>query len=96
MIDCIIIMESLIDSYYSWGRYPRVEHKDVKKILWNDNFKRIDFSVEESFLPYGLGKSYGDSCLNENNILIDLSIFSFIPPSVLIKMSLKINRSQLF
>ncbi len=61
----------MIDSYISWGRYPRVEHKDVKKILWNDHFKNIDFSVDNSFLPFGLGKSYGDSCLNENNTLID-------------------------
>ncbi len=61
----------MIDSYFSWGRYPRVEHRDVITILWNDQFNSIDFSLQDSFLPYGLGKSYGDSCLNSNNILID-------------------------
>ena len=56
--------------YESWGRYPKSENQEVKKLFW-----RSELPVFENFnkkvLPYGLGKSYGDSCLNSDGILID-------------------------
>lgn len=56
--------------YQSWGRYPVVEPKEVKNLFWQeDNF---DFAaVDSTVLPYGNGRSYGDSCLNANGALID-------------------------
>ena len=62
----------MITNYSSWGRYPRLSHSDVIKVNWNDQIPDLS-SFVQSILPYGLGKSYGDSCLNENGILIDMS-----------------------
>jgi FAD/FMN-containing dehydrogenase len=59
-------------SYQSWGRYPRVR-QCVKVIEWMSD-PVLPKSLEESpnglFLPYGVGRSYGDSCLNEGGLLL--------------------------
>ncbi len=51
----------------SWGNYPKQEHSSVFT-LSNDIFSKSD----KSFLTHGLGRSYGDVCLNENENIIDL------------------------
>ena len=56
------------DDYLSWGRYPRVK-QDIQKILWRpDTLPKVE--ENNSLLPFGLGRSYGDVCLNENGTLI--------------------------
>jgi FAD/FMN-containing dehydrogenase len=62
----------MIDNYESWGRYPRIKHFDVLKINWLDQIPALN-TLQKPVLPYGYGKSYGDSCLNENGILLDFS-----------------------
>jgi FAD/FMN-containing dehydrogenase len=58
-------------SYFSWGRYPRVAHQHVHQPAWSDQVPAILRSAEAgSLLPYGLGRSYGDSCLNDERELI--------------------------
>ncbi len=53
----------------SWGRNPKVKHRTLLQLLWRDALP--DFSqVEGSILPFGMGKSYGDSCLNDDNALL--------------------------
>jgi FAD/FMN-containing dehydrogenase len=60
--------------YFSWGRYPRVQHGSVYKAYWADQVAPIlASSGSASCLPYGLGRSYGDSCLNAGRSLIDCS-----------------------
>ena len=60
------------DKYVSWGRYPAVVHRHVYKPAWNDQIPSIiEESPTASLLPYGLGRSYGDSCLNADRSLID-------------------------
>ncbi len=56
--------------YTSWGRYPHVEHKRVENIQWRNELPDVD-QFEAPVLPFGYGRSYGDSCLNENGILLD-------------------------
>jgi FAD/FMN-containing dehydrogenase len=56
----------------SWGNYPAVPHRGVVKVGWRDELESV-FSVEGSVLAYGLGRSYGDSCLNEGGVLLDTS-----------------------
>jgi FAD/FMN-containing dehydrogenase len=56
----------------SWGRYPKVAHHHVHKPAWNDQLPEVLEAAEAgSLLPYGLGRSYGDSCLNAGRDLID-------------------------
>src|SRR5215813_6128117 len=62
------------EEYCSWGRYPRVQHNAVFKVNWADEIPGILEQIEDSScLPYGLGRSYGDSCLNEGGALLDCS-----------------------
>ncbi len=56
----------------SWGRYPRTAHHYVHKPAWNDQLPEILKAAANGFLlPHGLGRSYGDSCLNAGRDLID-------------------------
>jgi FAD/FMN-containing dehydrogenase len=56
----------------SWGRYPKTAHQFVHKPAWNDEIPAIlKAAAPGSLLPYGLGRSYGDSCLNAGRELID-------------------------
>ena len=56
----------------SWGRYPRVQHSGVQPIYWRDELPDLAHAGQ-AVLPYGYGRSYGDSCLNANGILLDAS-----------------------
>ena len=56
---------------FSWGRYPRPEHRQVYKPAWNDQISKILSTAEpHSLLRFGLGRSYGDSCLNAGRDLV--------------------------
>lgn len=57
--------------FESWGRYAKAEH-DIQPVYWiHDGIKRGD--SHRFLLPYGNGRSYGDSCLNDGGILLDTS-----------------------
>ena len=56
----------------SWGRYPQVAASRVIPVFWRDELPDLA-KLELSVLPYGYGRSYGESCLNENGILLDMS-----------------------
>lgn len=61
--------------YKSWGLYPKANHKNVIKPYWTDNIPELNQN-DTSVLPYGLGRSYGDNCLNNGNTLIDTTNLS--------------------
>ena len=63
----------------SWGRYPDLHFRNVIKLPWLST-SSISRCLEEnsSCLVYGNGRSYGDSCLNENGTLIDSSLLNHI------------------
>lgn len=52
---------------YSWGRYPRAPQSLVRV---NDRLAGLP-AFEGSALPYGNGRSYGDSCQNPGAALLD-------------------------
>lgn len=55
-------------TYQSWGRYPQVEQHD-RPIFWRHEPLPLD-GIEGKVLPYGLGRSYGDVCLNDQNWIL--------------------------
>jgi FAD/FMN-containing dehydrogenase len=60
------------EQVFSWGRYPKSAHQHVHKPAWNDQLPGIlTTAATGSLLPHGLGRSYGDSCLNDSRELID-------------------------
>ena len=56
----------------SWGRYPKVKSSGVVPIYWRNEIPDLARDGR-SILPYAYGRSYGDSCLNENGISLDVS-----------------------
>jgi FAD/FMN-containing dehydrogenase len=52
----------------SWGRFPRTR-SELISLNWSD--QEIPFQqLGGSFLPYGMGRSYGDLCLNDGNTIL--------------------------
>ena len=56
--------------YQSWGRYPRTK-QDIVKLHWRSDPLPLPKSPNKTILPYGNGRSYGDSCLNDGGVLLD-------------------------
>ena len=59
-----------MNRFQSWGCYPKAEH-EISSVRWTDT--GLPDSEEKTVLPYGLGRSYGDSCLNDGQTLIETS-----------------------
>lgn len=57
-------------TYQSWGRYPKNSPKRVVNVQWLHKLPTLD-KLEKPVLPFGYGRSYGDSCQNEDGILLD-------------------------
>lgn len=56
----------------SWGRYPRVTHARVLPVYWRSEVPDME-RVEQLVLPHAYGRSYGDSCLNDKGVALDVS-----------------------
>lgn len=55
--------------FLSWGRVHRYSHC-IQRLNWVQDVP--DYSMAKTWLPFGLGRSYGDSCLNEDEGLLSL------------------------
>lgn len=53
--------------YKSWGYTPSTPQVSVAPV-WRSS---VNFKAGHSYLPFGNGRSYGDSCLNSKGIVID-------------------------
>ncbi len=53
----------------SWGRYPEAHHARAVPVTWRDDPPALS-GIPETMLPYGCGRSYGDSCLNDGGALL--------------------------
>ncbi len=51
----------------SWGRYPKTRAV-ARALHWADD--PLPIRPGERVLPYGNGRSYGDSCLNDGGVLL--------------------------
>lgn len=56
----------------SWGRYPRIEAGTQASVALNglDSAAMLE-QCNGTLLPYGMGRSYGDSCLNPGGTLLE-------------------------
>ncbi len=58
--------------HMSWGRYPKSEPAQIFPLSWAS--EAPDFhQLPHPVLPYGKGRSYGDCCLNNGGMLLDVS-----------------------
>ncbi len=55
--------------YQSWGRHFHYDSKSLS-IEWMFDLPK-KFETDKSYLAYGLGRSYGDSCLNDEGTIIE-------------------------
>src|SRR5581483_2297977 len=65
-------MASVNNAPQSWGRYPKIKPDRVIPVYWRNEIPDLS-SLEELVLPYAYGRSYGDSCLNEGGVSLDVS-----------------------
>jgi FAD/FMN-containing dehydrogenase len=87
----------------SWGRNPKVYHRNVVSMEWRNQELNVNTETNNEFnntaLPFGLGRSYGDCCLNENGILVKTSflnkIISFDAITGIIKVEAGISLLEL-
>jgi len=70
-------LQQPITSYHSWGRYPTAAHRGVFRPTWADELCRFD-DADAPVLAFGLGRSYGDSCLNDGGYLIDVTAMDHV------------------
>jgi FAD/FMN-containing dehydrogenase len=63
---------SLTDRHLSWGRVHRFHH-EVLRPTGREAARRAVRGAARPMLAYGRGRSYGDSCLNADGILVDTS-----------------------
>lgn len=65
-------MGEKITSYHGWGKYPRATHTAVLRPAWMDEVTPFALAQNAPLLAFGLGRSYGDSCLNDGGALMDM------------------------
>ncbi|MGA2297618.1 MAG: FAD-binding oxidoreductase [FCB group bacterium] len=87
-----------LDNYESFGRYPKQKPAEVVKILWRSEIPSLN-KYSNSILAYAWGKSYGDSCLNENGTLLDTKglnkFIEFNPEKGLFKCEAGVTLAQI-
>ena len=55
----------------SWGRYPHATPHNILDVAWP---RDVDVANQsETLLAYGLGRSYGDVCLNDGGTILRMS-----------------------
>ena len=66
----------MIKKYLSWGRYPNYP-QNPHKVYWlkeiHNELENIRNNDVSTVLPFGNGRSYGDSCLAASDHILDLS-----------------------
>ncbi len=61
--------------YESWGRYPIAPPRQVERVYWRHEPPDLA-RLAGTFLPFGRGRSYGDTCLNAGGVLLDTATLS--------------------
>tara|TARA_A100001011_G_scaffold375557_1_gene437226 strand:- start:1920 stop:3221 length:1302 start_codon:yes stop_codon:yes gene_type:complete len=61
-----------VNKYKSWNNYPNIKSKSIEHLSSSD---KLDFKNDKN-IAYGLGRSYGDVCLNENGNIVVTTNFN--------------------
>src|SRR5205085_1669605 len=67
MLPFHFVMGPVHGAIESWGRYPQARHAAEVRLNWRAG---LTLPVVGPMLPYGQGRSYGDSCLNDGGKLL--------------------------
>jgi FAD/FMN-containing dehydrogenase len=59
----------------SWGNYPNLPNQTERVLRWTDE---PDLFIQTPALPFGQGRSYGDSCQIENGTLLCTSALNHL------------------
>lgn len=82
--------------YQSWGRYPKTVQK-ASSVFWRSY--NIFSDTELTLLPYGCGRSYGDCCLNDGGLLVDMRgldrFIAFDPEQGLLRCEAGVTLAQI-
>lgn len=85
-----------MDEFISWGRYPSVKQNVVSPAWLTGDMLA---GISGSLLPYGQGRSYGDSCLNDGGSIISTKhlnrFISFDEQSGLLKAEAGVTLEQI-
>ncbi|MBC7928774.1 MAG: FAD-binding oxidoreductase [Bryobacteraceae bacterium] len=81
----------------SWGRFPRADQASVWQ-RWR--FDEVPLIPEgQTLLPHGLGRSYGDSCLNDGNAVLRTRLLrhfiSFDPQTGVLRAESGVSLSEI-
>jgi FAD/FMN-containing dehydrogenase len=95
--------ERVLNTFESWGRYPSAGDQNVLSLSWLDEADQKLATLAQSgnrFLPRGLGRSYGDSCLvtPEDTLLLTVGcnkILSFDRQTGVIRTEAGVSLEQL-
>lgn len=85
-----------MSKYESWGRFPKV-NQEAHELFWlNDKWSGKNGRL---LLPYGQGRSYGDSCLNQDGLLLSTKhlnrFISFDEQSGILKCEAGVTLAQI-
>lgn len=58
-----------MQAFQSWGRYP-LARQSTQQLRWASEALPLPVANGDTLLPYGQGRSYGDSCLNDGGTLL--------------------------
>ncbi len=87
-----------VHRYLSWGRYPRLYPAAVWRLHWRGE-ALPSVPPEMSLLPRGYGRSYGDCCLNEGGLLLDVTgldrFLAFDPEQGLLRCEAGISMAEI-
>ncbi len=59
----------------SWGRYPKYL-QTVNVANWSNQVETLSAKLPNGFLPFGNGRSYGDSCLASNDQVLSTRLLN--------------------
>ncbi|CAN2042197.1 decaprenylphospho-beta-D-ribofuranose 2-oxidase [Candidatus Magnetomoraceae bacterium gMMP-15] len=68
-MDIVICLDYLFMNFHSWGNYPKIKNRVFG---FDQVLTRLEHIVRkyDELIPYGNGRSYGDSALNKNIIYV--------------------------